>query len=233
MKNKGLVIVSTLSLIIALAAIQILPGQIPVHFGLNGEADRIGSKYEVFIFAAEIIVVSVIGILLRRKFERDSKNAADEKTASHAAGNARICVVVCTAQNAVMLGIEVIFIAIGYNGLQDLQGSSGELYCSVMCVLFGILFTVLGNILPKVRMNGLIGLRTTWSMKNEEVWARSQRMGGTLMFFGGAATIISGIVLRGFPSIIVSAIIITVIVAAAVKGSHQIYIDWEKENNNE
>ena len=81
-------------------------------------------------------------------------------------------------------------------------------------------------------MNGLLGLRTTWSMKNEEVWTRSQRMSGTVMFFGGVAIILAGIVLRGFPSIITAMIIFIVVIAVAVKGSHQIYTDWEKEQNN-
>ena len=45
MKNKGLIITAALSLIIAAAAIQILPDMIPAHFGLSGEVDRIGSKY--------------------------------------------------------------------------------------------------------------------------------------------------------------------------------------------
>ena len=93
----------------------------------------------------------------------------------------------------------------------------------------GILFAVLGNIMPKMKMNGLMGLRTTWSMKNDEVWARCQRMGGTVMFFGGAAIILSGIILRGYPALIAMVILFTVILAVAVNGSHQIYTDWEKE----
>lgn len=232
MKNKGLLITAAAALIIAVAAVQILPDMIPVHFALNGDADRIGSKYEVFLFAATIIVQTVIGIILRRKFEKEAGTAQDEKTASHASGNAKICVIVCTTLNAVMLGIEAVFIGVGCNGLQNLSGSGGELYCSVMCILWGILFTILGNIVPKLKMNGLMGLRTTWSMKNDEVWARSQRMGGTVMFFGGVAIILAGIVLRGFPSIIAALIIFAVVVAVAVKGSHQIYTDWEKEQKN-
>lgn len=232
MKNKWLLITAALAVITAAAAVQILPDMIPVHYGLNGEADRIGSKYEVFIFAGELVLFTLISILLRRKFEKDAKRAPDERTASHAAGNAKICGIICTAQNAVMLGIEIVFLCIGYNGLQSLSGTPGELYCSVICVLFGIMFTILGNIVPKLKMNGLLGLRTTWSMKNEEVWARSQRMGGTVMFFGGVAIILAGIVLRGFPSIITAMIIFIVVIAVAVKGSHQIYTDWEKEQNN-
>ena len=232
MKNKALIIIAALSLILAVGAVQILPDQIAVHFGISGEADRIGSKYEVFLFTAVVIGITSAGILLRRKFENDIRTAAGEKEASHAAGNAKICGIVCTVVSAVMLGMECVMICIAYSGLERISGTEGELYCSVTAILMGILFAVLGNIMPKMKMNGLMGLRTIWSMKNEEVWARCQRMGGTVTFFGGVAVILSGIVLRGYPSLAAMMIIFLVIFAVMIKGSHQIYNDWEKENKN-
>ena len=232
MKNKGLIITAALSLIIAAAAIQILPDMIPAHFDLNGEVDRIGSKYEGFLFAAIVVITSVIGILLRRKFEHDAEKSQDEKTSSHATGNAKVCGIVCTAMNAFMIGLECIFIAMGYNGVQHITGTAGELYCSATVILIGILFAVLGNIMPKMKMNGYMGIRTSWSMKNEDVWTRCQRMGGTVTFFGGIAIILSGIILRGYPALAAMIIIFTVIFAVMIKGSHQIYTDWEKEQNN-
>lgn len=232
MKNKAMIITAALAVITAAAAITILPDNIPVHFGLDGNVDRVGSKYEIFLFAGIVIAVTAFGILYRRKSEKAQQNASDEKAAAHAAGNARICGIICTTMNAVMIGMELVFICIGYNGIQQISGTEGELYCSATVMLMGILFAVLGNIMPKMKMNGFMGLRTTWSMKNDEVWARSQRMGGTVTFFGGVAIILSGIILRGYPSLIAMVIIFTVIFAVMIKGSHQIYTDWERENKN-
>lgn len=232
MKNRALIILATVSLIIAVAAVQILPDTMAVHFGLDGNADRLGSKYEVFLFVGVVIVMSVIGIILRRKFEKAQVAASDEKEAAHAAGNAKICGIICATVCAVMIGLECVMIGMGYNGLQQISGTESELYCSVTVILMGILFAVLGNVMPKMKMNGLMGLRTTWSMKNETVWERSQRMGGTVTFFGGAAIILSGIILRGYPALVAMTIIFLVVFAVMIKSSHQIYIDWEKENNN-
>lgn len=232
MKNKWLITLAALSLIFAAAAVQILPNRIPVHFGLNGNVDRIGSKYEVFLFTGISTAVTVTGILLRRKFEKEAQTAEDGKEASHASGNAKICGTVCTAVNAVMLGLECVMICMGYSGLRQISGTEEELYCSATVILMGILFAVLGNIMPKMKMNGLMGLRTTWSMKNDEVWTRCQRMGGTVTFFGGVAVILSGIILRGYPSLAAMMIIFLVIFAVMIKGSQQIYTDWEKENRN-
>ena len=232
MKNRAMIITAALSLILAAAAITILPDTVAAHFGLDGNADRIGSKYEVFLFAGMVIAITTAGILLRRKFEKVQKSGSGEKAASHAAGNAKICGILCTTMNVVMIGLECVFIGMGYTGLQQISGTEGELYCSITVILMGILFAVIGNIMPKMKMNGLMGLRTSWSMKNDEVWARSQRMAGTVTFFGGVAIILSGIILRGYPSLVAMMIIFLVIFAVMINGSHQIYTDWEKKNNN-
>ena len=47
---------------------------------------------------------------------------------------------------------------------------------------------LLGNIMPKLRMNSVVGLRTVWSIKNETAWKKSQR-------FGGISFIVSGIII--------------------------------------
>ena len=229
MKNRVLIITAALAVIFAAIAITVLPDNIPVHFGLDGNADRIGSKYEVLYFVVIVIAFTVAGILMRRKADKAERSGTDEKETAHAAGNAKITGTVCAAINAVMVGLEVVFICIGYTGLTQINGTEGELYCSATVILMGILFAVLGNIMPKMKMNGLMGLRTTWSMKNDEVWARSQRMGGTVTFFGGVAVILSGIILRGYPSLTAMVIIVLVMFAVMIKGSHQIYTDWERE----
>ena len=36
--------------------------------------------------------------------------------------------------------------------------------------IIGMLMIVTGNLMPKLRMNSMIGLRTYWSMKNEATW---------------------------------------------------------------
>ena len=47
---------------------------------------------------------------------------------------------------------------------------------------------ILGNIMPKLRMNSVVGLRSVWSMKNETTWKKGQR-------FGGISFIVSSIII--------------------------------------
>lgn len=39
-----------LPLSVVLVSLQFLPDQIPAHYGISGEVDRWGSKYEILIF---------------------------------------------------------------------------------------------------------------------------------------------------------------------------------------
>lgn len=55
----------------------------------------------------------------------------------------------------------------------------------IVCIACGLLFTILGNMLPKFRSNWFLGIRTPWTISNEKIWLRTQRLGGRLMFASG------------------------------------------------
>jgi len=93
--------------------------------------------------------------------------------------------------------------------LSSLPLDLGQLIFSIV----GVLMIVMGNIMPKLRMNSIVGLRTHWSMKNEVTWKKSQRIGGISFIVGGIVTIGVCIVLKGTPCLLsVLGIWITLIV---------------------
>lgn len=52
-------------------------------------------------------------------------------------------------------------------------------------LLVAILFVGLGLIMPRTRRNPIIGIRTYWTMTNDENWARTHRVAGYAMVAGG------------------------------------------------
>ena len=68
--------------------------------------------------------------------------------------------------------------------------------------IVGVLMIVTGNIMPKLRMNSIMGLRTHWSMKNEVTWKKCQRMGGISFIVGGIIIIGVCIVLKGISCLV-------------------------------
>ncbi|QSO55068.1 SdpI family protein [Alicyclobacillus curvatus] len=45
---------------------------------------------------------------------------------------------------------------------------------------YGIMFMLIANVLPRLRTNWWIGVRTPWTLSSEESWRRSHRLAGQL-----------------------------------------------------
>ena len=55
----------------------------------------------------------------------------------------------------------------------------------LMSMLFGLLFIVIGNYLPKCRQNYTMGIKVPWALNNEENWNATHRFGGKVWVIGG------------------------------------------------
>ena len=57
------------------------------------------------------------------------------------------------------------------------------------CVAIGLLLIVIGNFLGKVRRNFFVGIRTPWTLANDEVWLRTHRLGGKTFVLAGVVVV--------------------------------------------
>jgi uncharacterized membrane protein len=57
--------------------------------------------------------------------------------------------------------------------------------------VLGAFFVLLGLILPRVRRNPWIGVRTPWTLASDENWAKTHRFAGYTMTLGGGAAIVA------------------------------------------
>jgi len=71
---------------------------------------------------------------------------------------------------------------------------------NVILVLVGLLLVFLGNLLPKVPRNFFIGIRTPWTLSNDEVWYQTHRIGGVFFVIGGLILALKGIILQSHQS---------------------------------
>jgi uncharacterized membrane protein len=63
-----------------------------------------------------------------------------------------------------------------------------------MWIMMGALYVALGLIMPRVKRNALIGIRTPWTFASDENWARTQRVGGYAMVVGGVLVALLGLI---------------------------------------
>ena len=74
----------------------------------------------------------------------------------------------------------------------------------IFCIVMGIGMAIIGNFMPKLKMNSLIGLRTGWSMKNETTWRKSQFFGGVSFMVTGILMAVAGVFLEGLTAMFVA-----------------------------
>lgn len=170
------IILMLLPLAITAVALMFMPEQVPMHYGLNGQVDRWGSKYENLIFPVLTIVLGAF-MLIVAKFSSDDESSMKN--------NEKVTIITNIAVLLLFNAINLYFIYTSLASVSDLNSATVDIF-SLIFMILGIGFVFIGNIMPKAKLNSLIGLRTPWSMKNEETWRRCQR-------FGGISGIITGV----------------------------------------
>ena len=182
-----------LSVVITAVMLQFMPDTVPAHYNAAGEVDRLGSKYESFIFPAATVLMGLF-FLLMNKFVSGYGNEKDRKFGTKAVS---ICGIL-TVLYFIAMGIYFMGknIAYGNTGTVSVPGIELVRTNSVCAILIGALLIILGNYMPKARVNALYGLRTKWSMANERVWQKSQRFGGFMSVICGVVLISLGVFVK-------------------------------------
>ena len=150
-----------------------LPEQMPTHWNMSGQADAWGDKSWAAFLAPMIMLGTVIlGFVLRwvspRNFEVDRFGPT----------------------YAYVLFTIVVFA--GYMQAITLWATLGQVQVD-RAIVGGVLvlFTLLGNVMGKLKRNFWMGIRTPWTLADEQVWNQTHRMGAKVY----VATGLSGLVL--------------------------------------
>lgn len=92
--------------------------------------------------------------------------------------------------------------------------------------LVGVLFVVMGNVMPRLRSNWWFGVRTPWTLSNERVWARTHRLAGYCMAGAGILMVLAALAL---PVSLELPVVLGAAVAAALAPIVYSYLTWRRE----
>ena len=173
---KVLIITSIVILLPMLAGILLwnqLPDKIPSHWNAAGEIDGWSSKpFSVFGFPLILTALQWLCALV---------TGADPKKANHPE---KILHLVLWIIPVLSLVLHAIIYAAALGRAVPIE--------VIMPVLFGLLFTIIGNYLPKCKQNYTIGIKIAWTLNSEENWHRTHRFSGWLWTFCGLVIILTG-----------------------------------------
>lgn len=153
------------------------PDQVPTHWNIAGEADNYSSK-GVGAFMIPGVITGIYALfLVLPLIDPRGERYADFSKAYHILKNAIV---------ALVFGVYVV------------AGVAGLGYAVPVGILtplgIGFLFLVIGNYMGKVKSNWLMGVRTPWTLSNEEVWNKTHRLSGKLFIVGGVTMALTGLI---------------------------------------
>jgi uncharacterized membrane protein len=152
---------------------------IAVHFDLGGRPDGWAPKLQALC----ALPAAAAGLSLMFAFMAlfTSEKAGPRRSPS--------------AYAAVWIGLMLVMAAV--HGVIIARVLSPDLpVINLIGVILGALFMLIGNYAGKMRHNYVIGLRTPWTLADEQVWDKTHRLYGPLAALGGIGLFASSIALR-------------------------------------
>lgn len=191
-----------------------LPDQVPTHFNLQGEADDWGPKW------VNAIMFPVIGLgtylLLVFLPIIDPKKRIESRQKPIAA------IRIITSMFMVFMYVFIMAESLGT-----------ELNFSIYIqVGIGMLFLVLGNYMHSIKQNYFIGVRTPWTLENEEVWKRTHRLTAKVWTAGAIITIIAPLIISNAVAYwSIFGVVITILVLVPIIYSYVTFQQLESQTS--
>ena len=176
-KNKWMMLVTSLLILLPIAAGLILweqlPEQLPIHWNAAGEVDGWCSKTQgVFLMPVVLLAVHWLCVLVTGQ---DPKNKDKNEK----------------AKAMILWLIPVLSLVV--NGMVYAYALNRDVNIQTLLPVFlGVVFLVIGNYLPKCSRNSTIGLKLPWTLNSDENWNATHRLTGKIWMSGGlvvAATV--------------------------------------------
>ncbi len=206
MKNKAITqavlsfLVCLVPILLTLSLYDKLPDRVPIHFGMNGEADNYASKAVAgFLFP---FLLGTLDLFVHFSMNTDPKKR-NASPVIRAIGLWTIPVI-----SLIIVPI-TLFKGLGY-----------EIpIVTVSTALLGLLILVIGNYMPKSRQSYTVGIKLPWTLDSEENWNKTHRLSGFVWVLCGLVIIANAFI----GSVYVLFAVIALMVVFPVVCSYLIY----------
>jgi uncharacterized membrane protein len=150
-----------------------LPAAIPTHWGASGPPDAYSTKSVLSVFGLPILSLGLYLLFLIVPFF-DPKRA-------NLIRSKRAYAVILDAVTALMTGTFAASMIAAFEPSFPMD--------KVVPIETGLLFIVIGNYMKTVKRNFTMGVRFSWTVMDDVVWAKTNRLGGYLFMGAGALSL--------------------------------------------
>lgn len=202
-------VIWTLPLAYLISTYSSLPPEIPLHFDIHGNPDRLGTKQSFLLVALGMSILGLgVALLIRFVPRIDPKKKARYSPSVFAHFSQAILVLM-----AFLTAMVVYAGAKGHIALRE------NLIFPVIAVFLSVFGSMLGNVKP----NYFVGIRTPWTLENEEVWKKTHRFAAKLWLPGGLALAVLTFLARGNAALFLYIAGMLVLVSIPVVYSYRCY----------
>ncbi|MGG2089724.1 SdpI family protein [Priestia aryabhattai] len=202
--------ITLLTLVAWLIALPHLPATMPIHWGANGEADGFATKIKAMILTVGIMVLIYFIIAFVPRIDPRKENYKYFSKTYNILLNAVLLLFFFVNMSTILQGL-------GYNVPMSY----------IAPIMAGLVFIIIGNYLQRVRSNYFMGIRTPWTLSNENVWKKTHRLSGKIFFIGGLLILISAFLPDGYKSVIMWG---SIVLCVAIPYLYS-YVAYKKEMN--
>ena len=185
-----------------------LPERVPTHWNLKGEVD--GWSPRAWGAWLMPVVIAFVWALMRWLPAIDPRRRNYEKFGGTFEGIMLSVMVFMLILHGITLAA-----ALGYPVAMERVAPAAT----------GLLFIVIGNLLPRARSNWFVGIRTPWTLSSDRVWEKTHRVGGRLFVLGGILISLSALLGASWGHWFLLAVISVCSVGAVIYS----YVEWRKE----
>lgn len=175
LEHKKHIVLSLVGTLLPMVAGLLLWNQLPdtmvTHWGVSGADGISGKGFAVFGLPAILAALDLLALIVTAADPR--QNGQNKKALGLIFWIMPLLSwSVCSTVFAVAMGKEVDILVI-------------------LPLLMGMLFLVMGNYMPKVKQNSTLGIKISWTLRNEENWNKTHRLAGKLWVGGGLACMVT------------------------------------------
>ena len=201
LKNKKLLIITSLltllPILVGLLLWNRFPETMAIHWGITGEADGYANPgFAVFVPPLIMLVIHWVCIFFTG-LDKGNKNRNKKLQAV-------VLWIIPILSNLSMLGLYALAMDVKFSPV------------AWTMVPMGVLFAVIGNYMPKTKMNSTIGIKVYWAYTSEENWNATHRFAGKAWVIAGILMMLCGLLPNGWAVTIMIALLFVMIVIPVV-----------------
>jgi uncharacterized membrane protein len=163
------IFIITMVVVVAIWAYPQLPELVPSHWGITGEVDGWSTPIQHSLITPAILVGIYLLFLALPYIEPRRINFIKSW------GFYSII------KNFLMAFLGMLFFVSTWAALSSSPVPMG----TIVPITVGLLFILLGNYMPQIKSNFLMGIRTPWTLSSDENWKKTHRLGAYTFTIGG------------------------------------------------